>query len=186
MRKYKCLSINFINEGEYSLVPIRDRDKFKIRQWRNDQMHILRQKNQLSAEDQSAYFRNVIDPLFDEEKPAQILFSFLHIGELAGYGGLVHIDWEDMNAEISFLLETERSTNEYTFVDEWGKYLNMIRQIAFNELKLRKIYTYAYDLRPKLYDALNNAGFIQEACLRDHVKIDGIYHSVKIHSLFND
>jgi hypothetical protein len=34
-----------------------------------------------------------------------LLFSFLKNGECIGYGGLVHINWIDQNAEISFMID---------------------------------------------------------------------------------
>ena len=39
---------------------------------------------------------------FKEKQPNQLLFSFIENNLLIGYGGLVHIDWTNKNAEISF------------------------------------------------------------------------------------
>ena len=52
--------------------------------------------------------------LFETDQPYQILFSFLKNNEFIGYGGLVHINWEEKKAEISFLLNTK--INEKLFV----------------------------------------------------------------------
>ena len=57
--------------------------------WRNEQIYHLRQAKPLTAEDQKNYFSNVVSKLYDQEKPAQILFSFLKDGKCIGYGGLV-------------------------------------------------------------------------------------------------
>ena len=65
----------------------------------------------LTVEDQDAYFENIISTLFDQEQPKQILFSFLKDNKFIGYGGLVHINWIDKNAEISFLMNTEEEKN---------------------------------------------------------------------------
>ena len=58
--------------------------------------------------------------------------------------------------------------------------------MAFGELGLHKIYTYAFDLRPHLYKVLEDNGFTREATLRDHCLFEGAYKDVVIHSLFND
>ena len=53
------------------------------------------------------------------------------------------------------------------------------------ELNLNKIYTYAFDLRPHLYLAVENAGFFREATLLNHVKFKEKYIDVVIHSKIN-
>ena len=103
-RNYKCLSQNIFSHEKYALVPIRDEDKYTIMQWRNEQIDILRQKQPLTKERQEQYFAITVANLFTQEKPEQLLFSFLENGVLIGYGGLVHIDWESKNAEIYFLM----------------------------------------------------------------------------------
>ena len=52
MRQYKCLHINQFTEGNYTLVPIRDEDKYDILKWRNEQIDILRQQTPLTKEHQ--------------------------------------------------------------------------------------------------------------------------------------
>ena len=46
-----------------------------------------------------------------------------------GYGGLVHINWIDKNAEISFVLNTNLESNEFSF--HWSNYLGLIEKVAF-------------------------------------------------------
>ena len=92
--KYQCLDNNEYTLEGYSLVPIRLKDRYKIMQWRNEQMFHLRQKKELTVEDQDAYFKKIVSKLFDQDKPKQILFSLLKDKECIGYGGLVHIDWD--------------------------------------------------------------------------------------------
>jgi hypothetical protein len=103
MRNYRCLTQQEFAKGELKLVPIRDEDKYSIMKWRNEQIAILRQKSPLTKENQEKYFKEVVEKLFETDQPSQLLFSFLEKGNLIGYGGLVHIDWENKNAEISFL-----------------------------------------------------------------------------------
>ena len=184
--KYKCLDWDLLQKGNYSLIPIRFEDRLSIMQWRNDQIDILRQKDFLTQEKQTEYFTNVVSKLFCENKPDQILFSLLLNNELIGYGGLVHINWIDKNAEISFLLSTERNRDKDVFISEWKLFLSMVKEIAFKYLSFNKIYTYAFDLRPHLYTALLESNFVEEACLKDHVFINNSFYNVLIHSLFNE
>lgn len=182
--KYKVLQKCVIDIGEYSLVPIRYEDRFDIMRWRNEQIYHLRQSKPLTERDQERYFREVVAKLFSSEYPEQILFSYLERGKCIGYGGLVHINWESKNAEISFIMDTDVEKN--FFYKHWEIFLNMLQDIAFNELTFHKIYTYAFDLRPHLYGVLEAAGFKREAVLEDHCYFDGKFKDVIIHAKFNN
>jgi RimJ/RimL family protein N-acetyltransferase len=148
--------------------------------WRNEQIYHLRQNKPLSREEQDFYFKEVVSKLFDQLQPNQILFSFLENGILIGYGGLVHIEWIDQHAEVSFVMNTVLEKNR--FQEIWVAYLGLIEQVAFQELKLHKIFTYAFDIRPHLYPALLMAGFIEEARLKEHCFLGGEYKDVLIYS----
>ena len=89
------------------MLPIRVEDKYDIMKWRNEQIFHLRQDVKLTKQMQNLYFKDNILPSFDEEHPTQILFSILKDKRCIGYGGLVHIDWINQNAEISFLMDTQ-------------------------------------------------------------------------------
>jgi RimJ/RimL family protein N-acetyltransferase len=180
MRKYCCLNKQEFSDGELNLVPIRYEDRFKIMEWRNEQIYHLRQTKPLTKEDQELYFSETIENLFFTERPNQILFSILKNNICIGYGGLVHINWIDSNAEISFLINTELET--HYFKSLWMNYLKIIEEVAFVELNLHKIYTYAYDIRPKLFSVLEESGYREEANLREHVCVNGIFENVIIHS----
>lgn len=186
LENYKCLSEREFVFEKYKLIPIRFEDRHLIREWRNHQISALRQKEPLTAEAQDTYFDKVVAKLFEVEKPPQLLFSFLDDGKLIGYGGLVHIDWESRNAEISFLTNTDRTTDSNRFVGDWINYLRILKRIASQELNFAKIYTYAYDMRPHLYQALTQSGFIEEARLKRHILIDEKFVDVVIHSCFLD
>ena len=154
-----------------------------VMKWRNEQIYHLRQDKPLTEAVQNSYFENVVAKLFDEDKPSQILFSFLENDICIGYGGLVHINWSDKNAEISFIMNTDLEKND--FQKHWGTFLNLIEQVAFIDLKFYKITTYALDLRPKLYFILENSGFYKEATLKKHCFFNGEFKNIIIHSKFN-
>ena len=181
-KEYRLLNIDQFNIGQLNLVPIRFKDKEKIRLWRNKQIDILRQKNKLTREEQKKYFESVVPKIFNEEEPKQILFSLLENKKLVAYGGLVHINWIDKHAEISFL--TEPNLNQTCFEKYWTIYLKLIQFIAFDILKLKKIFTYTYEIRYNLFQILNKNNFQKEARLKNHCYIDGEFKDVLIHSIF--
>ncbi|WP_369765659.1 GNAT family N-acetyltransferase [Flavobacterium sp. WC2429] len=184
MNSYKVLNKQVFSNGNYSIVPIRFEDRMDIMKWRNEQIYHLRQNKPLTLEDQEKYFNNVVAKLFDQEQPNQLLFSYLENGVCIGYGGLVHINWIDRNAEISFVMNTILEIND--FQDNWINYLKIIEKVAFDDLKFHKIFTYAFDLRPHLYQALEKADFTKEAQLKEHCFFDGNYIDVVIHSKTNE
>lgn len=180
---YRCLNTQTFEVGQYKLVPLRDEDKYNIMQWRNEQIYHLRQKEPLTLQKQEWYFENIISKLFDEEKPFQLLFSYLEGNVCIGYGGLVHINWEDKNAEVSFLMNTKIENQFFDF--HWKTYLELLESVAFKELNFRKIYTYAFDLRPQLYKVLIDKGFLLEARLKEHCLFEKKFIDVLIHSKWN-
>ena len=183
MPTYKILNKQVFTSGKYSLIPIRIEDRFKIMTWRNEQLYHLRQRNALTESDQNSYFENVISKLFDQIEPNQLLFSYLENNECIGYGGLVHINWIDMNAEISFIMDTTLEKGFFNF--HWNNFLRLIEEIAFEELNLHKITTYAFDLRPHIYLLFEEAGFKKEAVLKEHCYFDEKYIDIVIHGKIN-
>lgn len=183
MRKYKCLKQNVFHNDVFRIEPLRDEDKYVILDIRNEQLYHLRQVEPLTKEKQESYFSNIVAQLFLEERPTQLLFSFFEGEEFIGYGGLVHINWIDRNAEISFVMKTALE-KEY-FAHYWSNYLKLIVQLGFEELRFHKIFTYAFDVRPYLYDVLLANNFREEARLKEHCKFEGKYLDVLIHSKIN-
>lgn len=183
MNSYKVLNKQSYSSGIYSIVPIRYEDRYDIMKWRNEQIYHLRQNKALTEEDQDNYFNNVISKLFEEALPKQIIFSYLKNGKCIGYGGIVHINWIDKNAEISFIMNTKLESSEKE--EHWSVFLALIEEVAFKELFLHKINTYAFDLRPYLYEIFENLGFYKEATLREQCLFNKEYIDVIIHSKIN-
>lgn len=181
-KQYIALEQNEFVSGDYKIVPIRYEDRMLIMKWRNEQIYHLRQAKPLTEEDQNNYFNGVVSRLFEQDQPGQLLFSYLYKEECIGYGGLVHINWIDRNAEISFIINTQLEKHE--FQKHWGIYLGLIEQVGFGQLNLHKLFTYAFDLRPHLYEALEANGYTCEAKLKEHCLVDNVYKSVVIHSKF--
>lgn len=183
MDSYKILNKQVFTKGNYKIVPIRYEDRLVIMKWRNEQLFHLRQLKPLVLEDQENYFTNIIPELFEQNNPNQLLFSYLEDDVCIGYGGLVHINWVDKNAEISFIMNTELEKENFHF--HWKTYLGLIEQLAFGELYMHKIFTYAFDLRPHLYEVLQGCEYKREATLNEHCLFNGEYKDVVIHSKIN-
>ena len=184
MSTYEALNRQKFQVGAYSIVPIRFEDKNAIMKWRNEQIYHLRQTKLLTEKDQELYFEKVVSALFQQEKPNQILFSLLKDGQSIGYGGLVHINWIDLHAEVSFIMDT--SLEKIQFEHLWTVFLYLLEQVTFNELKFHKLNTYAFDLRPQLYPVLEKNLFIEEARLKEHCYFNGKFIDVLLHGKIND
>lgn len=147
---------------------------------RNEQIYNLRQRELLTKEAQEAYFAGVVDKLFTQEQPSQILFSFLQDDMCIGYGGLVHIDWMNKNAEISFILNSENN-NQENYLKLFNIYLKLIEELA-KTMALHKIYTYGYATGEYRFIPLIENSFDEEAVLAKHIAINGKLHDIKIYS----
>lgn len=184
MSSYKVLKKQSFEIDGFSIVPIRMQDRYDIMKWRNEQIYHLRQSEPLTKEKQDWYFENVVSELFELDYPNQILFSFLEGDVCIGYGGLVHINWIDKNAELSFIMNTSLEKEFFAF--HWKTFLKLIEVVAFEKLLFHKIFTYAFDIRPHIYPIFEQIGFILEAKLKEHCLFQNSYLDVVIHSKFND
>lgn len=187
MRAYKCLDKQIFESGKYQLVPIRDEDKYDIMQWRNEQIYHLRQSEPLTVEKQDWYFENVVNKLFEDGNPPQLLFSYLENGICIGYGGLVHIDWISKNAEISFITQTQRTVKVSQFEIDFTNYLHLIFEVAYDCLVFTKLHTTFYDIeeRQVYRRIIESIKFKKEAELKRHINVEGILRDVYIYSHFN-
>lgn len=174
---------NEFKKDNYKIVPLRYEDRVDIMQWRNEQMYHLRQADPLTKESQENYFKNTVASLFESEKPEQLLFSYLKDDVCIGYGGLVHISVLEECAEVSFIMETTLEKNEFEL--HWSNFLKLIGRVAFQELKLKKVFTYAYNLRPHLYAVLEKNKFSLKSTLKNEIKIEGREIDVLIHERIN-
>lgn len=179
-KQYKTLTQQVFKKDSYSIVPIRFEDRLNIMKWRNEQIYHLRQLKPLTEENQTNYFETIISKLFILEKPNQVLFSYLKDDKCIGYGGLVHINWIDKNAEISFVMNTELEKDHSDF--HWQQYLELIEEVAFSELNLHKVFLYAFDVRPHLYSTWKKSKYTLEAILKEHCLFNGEFIDVIIHS----
>ena len=157
----------------YELTSVKMEDSDPIMKWRNDQMSALRQSAPLTQIEQKAYFDNVVKPSFTQKKPDLVLLRLTYQNTLIGYGGLIHINWTDRKAKVSFLLETERAKDSFQYGRDCSIFLNLIMKCAFDSLDLNKIFTHSYTHRPFLINSIEASGFRREGMLRQDTKVDG-------------
>lgn len=179
--EFKVLNNNFFEFNNYSVVPYREEDKFKIKEWRNCQMDVLRQKRILTDEDQTNYYNTFILPSFSQTQPKIMLFSFLEKGICIGYGGLTNIDWEHKRIELSFMMNDERASVENLYISDFTAFITLIKKIVFEELKFNRIFTETYDFRPLHIQILEKNGFKLEGRMKEHVFINGMFIDSLIH-----
>lgn len=181
MGKYQVLQRQIFRHGSYCLLPLRQADLLSIMAWRNVQLDVLRQAKKLTADDQEKYYRRFIEPSYGHPSPSIILFSFLLDRSLIGYGGLTNIDWPSKRAEISFLLDPRRTKNEQDYEKDFSVFLNLIKVVAFRELKFNRLFAETFDIRPHHLAILEKNGFKLEGRMKEHVLIKDRYVDSLIH-----
>ena len=180
-KKYSFLASNKFCLDEYCLVPFMEQEMELIRKWRNEQIDYLRQNKPLTKDEQLNYYHQVIKKSFYEKKPKVILFSFILKNNCIGYGGFVHIDWNLKKAELSFVLDTNRTEKLETYKKEFRIFLKIILNISFKQILFNKIFTETFDIRPDTVLVLEKAGFVLEDRLLSKNYINGSY----VDSLFH-
>jgi RimJ/RimL family protein N-acetyltransferase len=172
LQSYACLPQAVFRHGLYEALTVQPEHVEPIRCWRNAQMAVLRQAEPIIPAQQQRYFADRIWPTLAQPQPPQILLGLRHRGELIGYGGLVHIAWHHRRAEISFLLDPRRTADEAAYAGDFSAFLALARQVAFQALGLRRLFTETYAFRRHHISVLEANGFQLEGVLRGHVLID--------------
>jgi RimJ/RimL family protein N-acetyltransferase len=183
---YRCLPYPRLERDAFAVRAVQPGDIESIRQWRNDQMDVLRQSVTIQPEAQSAYFARHVWPSFDDEQPAQVLLAVEESGELIGYGGLVHIAWEHRRAEVSFLLATELARDEAQHLTRFARFFGLMKEQAFEGLQFHRLTTETFAFRTGHIATLESSGFRREGQMRDHVLVDGTFWDSLIHGCLAD
>lgn len=183
MNEYKCLNFKKMSLEEYSICTIQRNDIENIRLWRNNQINVLRQKGEITQEEQIDYFERNIWPILLENEPKQILLSYFHKNKLIGYGGFVHISWEDKRAELSFVVDDKRASNRNIYKQDFEFFLELMKCTAFEMIKLNRLFTETYSTRQFHIGIIESSGFIFEGRLREHVIINNIECDSLMHSI---
>jgi RimJ/RimL family protein N-acetyltransferase len=172
MRSYVCLPRQLFEHLDRTLRPVQPGDIEDIRQWRNAQLNVLRQPRQITVAEQKAYYDEHIWPTMNEARPRNLLLGYLQGGQLIGYGGLVHIQWEHRRAEVSFLLNPARVHRQEEYQTDFQIFLRMLKAVAFGGLSFHRLFTETYATRKHHIAVLEEEDFHLEGILRDHVVVD--------------
>jgi hypothetical protein len=172
MNQYKILPSQSIVCGEIELSAVQVDEIEKIRQWRNQQSNVLRQSKEISREDQVRYFENRVWQDLESSTPSQILLSIYKNGVHIGYGGLVHISWENFRGEISFLLDTSLVDEPDIYSKVFHNFLEAIENLSRDSLKMHRLHLETYSFRCKHLNIIEARGFTNEGTLIDHNFID--------------
>jgi hypothetical protein len=153
----------------------------QIRNWRNQQIRILRQAHQISPEDQIEYFKKSVWSELESLRPNQILLSINKFNTLIGYGGLVHINWDTLEAEVSFLLKTKLTSDLEEYNKLFVDFLDGIELIAGKFLKLRRLTLETYEFRVTHIQVIENSGYTrhnltQFTAGQDRKKYNSVFH----------
>lgn len=183
LHRYLVMPRPQISDSVLNLRAVNQADIEAIRQWRNDQMDVLRQTEPISQEAQVRYFEENIWPDLIQLQPKQILLAIERQGELIGYGGLVHISWPYRRAEISFLLSPKLEKDSKVLYEYFTRFLALVQELAFKDLKLNRLSTETYAHRVIHIRALEVAGHRLEGKLRNHVIIDDSPIDALVHGL---
>jgi len=183
---YLVLKEAVIAIGDYRIVPLRKEDILSIKDWRNDQMAVLRQNTVLTSDAQLRYYDTVVRRSFEERQPNVMLFSYLLRNECIGYGGLTNIDWFSRRTEMSFLLDTGRANRLELYEMEFSNFISLIKKVIFLDLEFNRIFTETFDIRDGHVRILEKNGFRLEGRLRQHVLIDQRFVDSLIHGYIKE
>jgi RimJ/RimL family protein N-acetyltransferase len=181
MKHYRCLPRLRIERGIYAIEAVQPEQIEAIRQWRNVQLEFLRQTAPISPEQQEDYYASRIWPEMEQSQPANVLVGYFLQDRLIGYGGLVHIAWEHGRAEVSFLADPALAGDEPGYRGHFSNFLALVKEMAFIDLRLRRLFTETYAIRDCHIATLEQSGFRHEGILRGHVwaggrPVDSIIH----------
>lgn len=187
-KEYKCLKQQNFKSEEFKIIPIRYEDRYKIMNWRNDQIYHLRQDKILTKKDQDKYFLKVVSKLFLENYPKQILFSYLRKNKLIGYGGIVNIDWNIKTAEMSFLVNTDISGDCKEYNESLTSFIKLMKIVVFNHLLFIRLFTETYDMRDFHINILEQNMFLFEKKIKrkyfyKNKEYDSLIHYISNESL---
>lgn len=170
---YICLPHATLSDGRFTVRSVRPADIESIRIWRNAQLDVLRQEREITPQQQAAYYTEHVWPAMELLQPRNILLSYLKDEHLVGYGGVVHIAWEHLRSELSFLLDPAIATDSEQYQTCFTTFLKLMQILAFRDLGLTRLCTETYATRTLHIGILENAGFEREGVLRNHVRIRG-------------
>ena len=102
-------------------------------------------------------------------------------GEYIGTVSLKHIDYHDLNAEYAISLREKYRKMGYGF-----NATKEILKIAFEELKLNKVYLNVLSSNENATRMYEKIGFVYEGELKNHIKIGDTFRNLKLYGIWRD
>lgn len=170
---YACMPRPILSLGSLWVQAVQEYYIEDIRQWRNAQMNILRQSTLITPDEQKNYFQKHIWPDMSSLHPKNILLAYMEDDHFIGYGGLVHIAWEHLRAEVSFLLSPPLRNSQDNYSRYFSIFLQLLKELAFKDIGMERLFTETYAIRTHHISVLESVGFSREGLLKNHVKIEG-------------
>ena len=180
---YKILKNKYFKKDNFELSSISLEDIEKIRKWRNEQIRNLRQSKKITKKEQLKYFKNYIFSEYPNKKPKNIIFSIKVNSNLIGYGGLVHISWINFRAEVSLVMETEIENNKKKKFIYFKIFLDLIKKLAFHDIKLKKLTTETYSFRKKEINFIEKYGFMRAGILKENIYVKRKFFDSYLHAI---
>ncbi len=174
------------NQAGREYVPVDETHLAELMRWRNDQQSVLRQQEPLTPVDQERWFRDVVQPSYQQTHPRALQVVSKDGGVPVAYGGLTNIEWTSRRAELSFLVATESVEPDDRYAEEFHRFLAWTTMFAFESLGLHRLFTETWDFRDNHIEVLESCGFVLEGRMRDHVAKDGQFHDALLHGLLAD
>jgi hypothetical protein len=156
-----------------------------IRQWRNEQMEVLRQSEIISEAAQGAWYQTVYLPAVASDRPAQLLFVLRQDGARRAYGGYTNVEWNVRRAELSFLTPTADAQDSDRFAATQQLFFSFLLTFGFGQLHLTRLFTETYAFRTGVIRVLERLGLQHEGTLRRHGwaqegPVDSLIHGILV------
>ena len=172
IKNYKILKNKSFKKNDLELCPFLIKDIENIRIWRNEQLKNLRQDKKITKKEQRKYFKSIIFKEHTNKNPSNIIFAIKKNRALIGYGGLVHISWINYKAEVSLVFETKIENNKKKKFLYFKYFLDLIKDLAFHNINLKKLTTETFSFRKKEINFLEIYGFEREGILKNNVYVN--------------
>jgi len=173
-----------VNILQRDFGPLKQEHIFAIRQWRNEQMDILRQKTKLTRTGQVQWFKGL-----KKDKTQKLFAIYENAGKdspIIGYCGLTNLDLDYSRAELSFIVATSRTRDLNVYSEDMISALAFLADLAFKTYQLKRIFTETYAFRGEHIKILERFGFKQEGTLRSHIFKKGRFHDSIMHSILKE
>lgn len=172
-----------LKNSELIYLEIDEKSAEFIRRIRNNKINVLRQNKKISKTFQKKYFKNFFLKSYKDKNSKISLYTIKFNKKIVGYGGLTNIDYLNLNAEVSFLLDPAYKEYQTSYKNIFSMFLSDL--IKYSKiLKLKKIYTETFYFRRSHITILEKYNFQYEGLKKKHYFKSGRLISSVLHGLY--